>query len=129
MFGVHDFCAIDFGRQKREQQLGELVRVYDARFFLSKATVQTRQGSRLDSLAPEHVIRNPKPYQLFGQHTISVEGADRGSKLLPVQVRPDRHREFFNTTDFERVDNLDCRNHHAVLRGARVLARSESSSS
>jgi hypothetical protein len=30
-------------------------------------------------------------------------------------MRPDRRRELLNTANFERVDNLDSRNHRAVL--------------
>ena len=111
-------ALVDGDLLESRRGLGELVRVHDARFFLSKATIQTRQDCRLDSLSPEHVMRNPVPYQLLGQHAISVKCADCGSKLLPVQVRADRHREFFNTTNLERVDDLDCRNHHAILLDA-----------
>jgi len=68
--------------------LGELVRVHDARFFLSKATIQARQDSRLDSLAPEHVVRNPVPYQLFGQHAISVKAQIAGRNFFRSRCAP-----------------------------------------
>jgi hypothetical protein len=41
----------------------------------------------------------------------------------------DRHREFFNTPDFERVDNLNYWNSHGSHVASRIGDQSESTSS
>src|SRR5688572_11608809 len=129
MLRMDDSCATGFGREQREQELRKLVRVHDARLFLPEAAIQTLQHPRLDALAPEHVIRDAVPHQLFGQHAISIKRTDCRPKPLPVQVRPDGYCELLNATDLQRIEDLDNRRHHATLREPWVVVRPESNSS
>src|SRR5687767_11585135 len=99
------------------------MRMHDARLFLPKVAIQTRQHPRLDALAPEHVIRNAVSRQLFGQHTITIQRTNCRPKPLPVQVRPDRHCDLLDSTDLERIENLDNRYNHATFRSVWVVPK------